>query len=109
MANIVKILWVGNVSMGFWKVTWQDFWQDFWRVISKTPYSHFRTHSISIVEKYKQVVRHYKWKEIFHVTVKVNAVTCEYIVLQFRYYRVFHSEMRETKALDGHLKLNFHL
>jgi hypothetical protein len=24
-------------------------------------------------------------------------------------YRVFHSEMRETKALDGHLKLNFHL
>ena len=23
-------------------------------------------------------------------------------------YRVFHSEMHETKALDGHLKLNFH-
>ena len=23
-------------------------------------------------------------------------------------YRVFHNEMRETKALDGHLKLNFH-
>ena len=24
------------------------------------------------------------------------------------FYRVFHSEMCETKALDGHLKLNFH-
>ena len=34
------------------------------RVISKTPYSHFRTHSISIVEKYKQVIRNYKWKEM---------------------------------------------
>ena len=44
-------------------------------VISKTQYSHFRTHSISIVEKYKQVIRNYKWK----VTVKVNVVTCEYI------------------------------
>jgi hypothetical protein len=49
------------------------------RVISKTPYSHFRTHSISIVEKYKQAIRNYKWKEISHVTVKVNEVTCEYI------------------------------
>ena len=25
-----------------------------------------------------------------------------------RLYRVFHSDMRETKALDGHLKLKFH-
>ena len=33
-------------------------------VISKTPYSHFRTHSISIVEKYKQSKRNYKWEEI---------------------------------------------
>ena len=24
-------------------------------------------------------------------------------------YKVFHSEMRETKASDWHLKLNFHL
>ena len=29
-------------------------------MISKTPYSHFRTHSISIVEKYKQAIRNYK-------------------------------------------------
>ena len=34
------------------------------RVISKTQYSHFRTHSISIVEKYKQANRNYKWEEI---------------------------------------------
>ena len=33
-------------------------------VISKTQYSHFHTHSISIVEKYKQVIRNYKWKKM---------------------------------------------
>ena len=30
------------------------------------------------------------------------------IGLENTYYRVFHSEMRETKAFDGHWKLNFH-
>ena len=33
-------------------------------VISKTPYSQFCIHSIIIVEKYKQAIRNYKWKEI---------------------------------------------
>ena len=31
-----------------------------------------------------------------------------YVVDICEEYRVFHSDMRETKALDGHLKLNFH-
>ena len=49
-------------------------------VISKTQYSHFRTHSISIVEKYKQAIRNTNERRYpFHVTVKVNVVTCEYI------------------------------
>ena len=39
------------------QVTWQDF-------CIKTPYPHIRTHSISNVEKYKQVIRNYKWKEM---------------------------------------------
>ena len=31
------------------------------------------------------------------------------IPYEFERYRVFHSDMRETKALDGHLKMIFHL
>ena len=42
-------------------------------------YSHFRTHSISIVEKYKQEIGNNKLNEISLVTVKVNVVTCENI------------------------------
>jgi uncharacterized protein (UPF0262 family) len=65
--------------MGFWKSqVIQSRVKDKWldknfvsHVISKTPYSRFRIHSISIVEKYKQAIRNYKWKEISHVTVEV--------------------------------------
>ena len=37
-----------------------------------------------------------------------NILNLHIILPQSEYYRVFHSEMRETKALDEHLKLNFH-
>ena len=58
--------------------------------ISKTPYSHFRTHSISngwkIQTSDKKLQMERKWpfnSSIFsYVTVKVNVVTCEYIDLK---------------------------
>ena len=43
-------------------MTWQKTFVS--RVISKTPYSHFRTHSISIVENYKWAIWNYKWNTI---------------------------------------------
>ena len=40
------------------------------------------------------------WARNFHMV-------CNWMV-NLLVYRVFHSGMRETKAIDGHLELNFH-
>ena len=64
-------MWVWGFGNHKWYKSLKSRVKDEWldktfvsRVISKTPYSHFRTHSISIVEKYKQAKRNYKWEEI---------------------------------------------
>ena len=54
-----------------------------------------------------------KFCEIFILLLTVCTVVKSKVKISqnfvaFSEYRVFHSEMRETKALDGHLKLNFH-
>ena len=70
----MKILWVRNVSMGFWKsqvmkksqvTSWRQvtFVSD---LISKTPYSYFHTQRFSIVEKYKQgKIDSWKFQHLF--------------------------------------------
>ena len=55
-------------------------------MISKTTYSHLWTLSISIVEKYKQAIRNYKWKEISLVTVKVNVLSHKWLHWQLSIY-----------------------
>ena len=74
--NVSAEIWVwGYKSL---KSRVEDSWLDktfVSLVISKTPYSHFRTHSISIVEKYKQAKRNYKCEEISFS--KLNVLICD--------------------------------
>ena len=64
-------MWVWGFGNHKWYKSLKSRVEDEWldktfvsHVISKTPYLNFRTYSISIVEKYKQAKRNYKWEEI---------------------------------------------
>ena len=65
-------------------VTWQDFcithdFKNHMLIFMNSQY-------ISIVEKYKQAIRNYKWKEISLVTVKVNVLSHKWLHWQLSIY-----------------------